>query len=381
MGRSRLSSQDGTGPLRILEVGNHNLFARAVPDQTDYFYAGHRRKALVPLGPIQFLRVLRRLRRGEYDLVVLHAARFSPWHPRTVLPILRDRLLLAYPWLFAPYAWRFLHRFHHVPVVAIDLSDTFGIGRHNFFLLDRSRAFFKRELPSDRWLVFFKSGHWDLPGKRWRQKRRNRRRMEKLRPVSLGEGSEILPRRSTVAKTTDVFFAGDPFPGPTPRLDGIAELNALKEEGFRIDIPDKTLPYDEYIERLGAAWLAWSPAGYGWDCHRHYEAAAIGTVALANYPTILRDQPFRDGEHCLFYAPQAGELAATVREALEDKPRLTRIADAAHAHVNRHHTFTARAERITVAVLDRRLDGTPATQSSGDTADKTVQTFDPSRTP
>jgi len=355
-----MSAPAMTAPLRILEVGNHKFFASAVPEQTDYFYSGHRRIPDLPLGPIRFLRVLRRLRRKEYDLVVLHSARFAPWHPRTFLPILRDRHLFAYPWLFAPYAWRLLHRFHEVPVVAVDLSDTFGIGRHNFFLLDHCRAFFKRELPADRWLVFFKSGHWDMPGRRWRQRRRNRRRMEKLRPISYGASGKPLRQRSTAPKSTDVFFAGDLFLGTTPRLDGVPELKALALEGFRIDMPEQNLPYDEYIQRLGAAWLAWSPAGYGWDCGRHYEAAEYGTVALSNYPTILRDQPFRDGEHCLFYAPEPGELSAAVRKAIEDKPRLEQIADAAFLHVKKHHTPRARAERVAIEVLGRRLDGSTA---------------------
>lgn len=364
MGRSPSSSAGRSGPLRILEVGNHCLFGRAVPDQTDYFYAGHRRVAAVPLGPIRFLRVLKRLRRGEYDLVVLHSARFAPWHARTFLPILRDRRLRAYPWLFSPYAWRFLHRFHKVPFVAVDLSDTFGIARHNFFLFDRCRAFFKRELPADRWLVFFKSGHWDLPGRRWRSKPRNQRRMAKLRPISLGARYLPQSQRPSAPKTTDVFYAGAPLVGPTQRLDGAPELRALAAEGFRIDLPEQNLPFDEYVKRLGAAWLASSPAGYGWDCMRHYEAAMAGTVALANYPTILRDEPFRDGEHCLFYAPEPGELAAAVRKALEDKPRLERIAEAARLHNDRHHTLIARAERVAVAALGLRLDGTPAAPSA-----------------
>lgn len=358
--RQTAEPPEKTEPLRVLEIGNHALFALAAPGQTDYFYAGHRtRGGKVPLGPIRSAQVLGRLRRKEYDLVVLHSARFAPWAPRTFLPILRDKRFFAYPWLFSPYAWRFLHLFHNVPVVGVDLSDTFGIGRHNFHLLDRSRAFFKRELPADRWQVFFKSGHWDLPGRRWRQKKSSQRRIAKLRPISYGLREPNISDRPTAEKTTDVFFAGDLFRGTTPRADGFDELKALQAEGYSIDMPELPLPHGEYLNRLERAWLAWSPGGYGWDCKRHYEAAAIGTVALANYPNILRDKPFRDGEHCIFYSPEPGELAAAVRQALADKPRLEQIAKAARAHYLRHHTVHARAERIAIAALGRRLDGTP----------------------
>jgi hypothetical protein len=94
----------------------------------------------------------------------------------------------------------------------MDLSDTFGIGRHNFHLLDTCRFFFKRELPADRWQVFFKSGHWDLPGSRWRKKRRNQRRIEKLRPISLGAGGlQNMEWGTGLKKATDVFYSGDLF--------------------------------------------------------------------------------------------------------------------------------------------------------------------------
>jgi hypothetical protein len=59
-----------------------------------------------------------------------------------------------------------------------------------------------------------------------------------------------------------------------------------------------------------------------------------------------------------------------VRKALADKPRLERIADAAHRHLWRHHTDRARAERVTVAVLDRRLDGTSADEATFGDSDR-----------
>jgi hypothetical protein len=358
MGRSEPVVPPGR-KLRILEVGNHRLFDAAIPDQTDYFYAGTRASRHRPLGPIRFWRALRQLRRGDYDLLVLHAARFAPWHPRTFLGILRSHHINAFSWLFAPYGWWLLHRFHHVPIAAVDLSDTFGIGPHNFGLIDRCRLFFKRELPQDRWQVFFKSGHWDLPGRRWRARPTHQRRLAKLRPISLG--ALRFPATVDVPKTTDVFFAGDLFRATTLRSDGIPELRALEAEGYKIDLPEGDVPYHEYLKRLAGAWLAWSPAGYGWDCTRHYEAAALGSVALINYPTILRDRPFIDGEHCLFYAPEPGALAKAVREALADKKRLERIAAAAREHLHAHHTLQARAERVAIAILGRKLDGSVAT--------------------
>lgn len=354
------SSSDQTHaarPLRILEIGDDLLFHPAVPEQTDFFWTGYRARARVAMafGPVRFLRALRRLRRKDYDLLAVHVPLYPPWHPRVILTVLRDWRLAAPRGLFAVFAWWLVQRFHRVPMVAVDFNDSFGIGRHAFGLLDRSRAYFKRELPADRWQVFFKSGHANIPGLRWRKKPKNRRRLGKLRPLSYYTPHQIV--HVPAEKKIDVFFAGTVEGSSTARNDGIAELEALRREGYVIDIPKERLDLAEFHRRVAQAWLAWSPAGIGWDCSRHYEIACLGTVPLINYPTIVRDQPFRDGEHCILYGVEPGELSRAVRTALQDKPRLARIGAAAADHVFAHHTFKARAERVAIAVLGRSLDG------------------------
>lgn len=349
-------------PLRILEIGDELLFKRAVPEQTDFFWTGYRprRWIAIAFGPAAFFRAMRRLRVGEYDLLALHVPLYPPWHPRVILVVLRDWRLLAPRGLFAVFGWWLIQRFHRVPIVAIDFNDSFGVGRHAFPLIDRSRAYFKRELPADRWQAFFGSGHATLPGLRWRKKPKSQRRMAKLRPLSYGSPN-LVDHVTTKQKTVDVFFAGGVIGNSTVRSDGLEELRALRNEGYVIDIPKERLDLAEFHRRAAQAWLAWSPAGLGWECARHYEVAWLGTVPLMNYPTIVRDQPFRDGEHCIFYSPEPGELARTIRAALADKPRLSRMGTAAAQHGLAHHTAKARAERVTIAVLGLRLDGQLAT--------------------
>jgi len=160
MGESSREQPDVPRPLRILEIGDELLFKSAVPEQTDFFWTGYkpRGKIAIALGPAAFFRAVRRLRRDEYDLLALHVPLYAPWHPRVILTVLRDWRLSAPRGLFAVFGWWLIQRFHRVPMVAIDLNDSFGINRHAFRLIDASRAYFKRELPADRWQVFFKSG-------------------------------------------------------------------------------------------------------------------------------------------------------------------------------------------------------------------------------
>jgi len=346
-------------PLRILEVGGDHLFKRGAPDQTDHAWTSFKPSPSGDraLGPLRLLRCLSDLRAGRYDLVVVHANQYAPWSARSLAYGLRDWGWRAPLGLFAMFAWRLVCIGHRTPVAAVDLGDSFGVGRHNFFLLRAARAYFKRELPTDHWQVFHHSGHGDLPGRRWRLKARTRGWIAKLQPISYGALDWIEPRPPG-RKTADVFFAGAIDGNSTSRILGLTDLRQLADEGFDVDIPDERLARDAFMQRMAGAWLAWSPAGLGWDCRRHYEAPLVGTVPVMSYPSIRRDRPLREGEHCLLYDPQPGALADVIRAALADKPRLTRMARAAEAHVREHHSDRARAEHVAVTVLGRRLDGT-----------------------
>jgi hypothetical protein len=352
-------------PPRILEVGNHHFFLWAAPEQTEFFWSSHKPPGVpsTVLGPRALLRTWGKLRRGEYDLVAIHVPQYAPWHPRSWLTALRDWHVRAPLGLFSLLAPRMVAWFHNVPVIGIDLSDSCLIGRHNFSLLRACKAFFKRELPTDHWIAFCKSSYPNFPGRRWRSRKRNVALVRKLRPISYGSLSitygelPIAAEPPVPEKTADVFFAGAIGGNSSLRMAGIEEMRALAAEGYVIDLPDRLAP-QEFFKRMSAAWLAWSPAGLGWDCARHYEAPLVGSVPLISMPSILRDAPLEDGKHCVLYAAEPGGLGRAVRQALGDKPRLRDMAQAAGRHVALHHTVRARAERVTIAVLGRKLDGT-----------------------
>ena len=60
-----------------------------------------------------------------------------------------------------------------------------------------------------------------------------------------------------------------------------------------------------------------------------------------NLPTIRRYAPHTDGVDAFFFPPEPGGLTRTVRQAFADRDRLARMAEAAKAHVARHHTTEA----------------------------------------
>jgi hypothetical protein len=260
--------------------------------------------------------------------------------------------------LFANLAWRFVHLFHNVPIAVIDLNDPCHISRHNFFLLDSGKAFFRIHLLNDHWLSFCKSSYPNFPGRRWRRNKRNRERVAKLKPLSLVPSPfPFSETGGTPEKRADIFFAGEFTANSTARFVGLKELHALEKEGYVIDLPTERLDRAEYMRRMSAAWLAWSPAGFVWDCYRHYEAPLVGSVPLMNYPSTTRHRPLLDGQHCVLYRIEPGGLREAARKALADKPRLREMATMAAEHVRKYHTYYARADYVAATVLGRRLDG------------------------
>ncbi|MGE0501542.1 MAG: glycosyltransferase [Rhizobiaceae bacterium] len=344
---------------RILEIGENGLFYFAMPEVTEAIYASYRadlRRDRPYLGFGALLRIARGVRNGNYDLVVLHPTQHAGWHPRSFLAAMRFSLLrgrFGEIWgaLTSPLFLSAL-RFVRLPtMVAIDRGDAFSIPRHSFWMLDRARAFFKRELPSDHWRVFYASAHRRLPGLSFRKRPRWIRRLSKLRPIGLGLGSfqiEAADRAFGSPKTTDVFFAGAVEGNSTLRADVPRQLELLKAAGFTVDRPERAVPLDEFMQRCAQSWLTLSPEGLGWDCYRHMEAAVCGSVPLVSAPSIHRYRPLVVGEQCLVYHPDEDGIVETVRTALADKARLSAMAASARDHTLAHLTERAICEAIVV---------------------------------
>jgi hypothetical protein len=216
-------------------------------------------------------------------------------------------------------------------------------------LLDKADVVFKRELPPDRWQVLAGSAHAALPTLRIRSDRRWQERLAKIRPISLPVPRVDIPSLadgSFPQKTADIFFSGNTTANSWVRRTGIVALKELAAHGIKVDIPDSILPRNDFYQRMSQAWLAWSPAGFGWDCYRTGEAAQCLTVPVVNHPTIERHRPLLDGQHLFQYDIEGDGLARAVESALADKERLKRMAFAAREHVNAHLTLTAFARHV-----------------------------------
>jgi len=346
-------------PLRVLEIGRYPLFVRSLRGEEAHFFSTDprvdrrslSRQGIETLGLLQLLALLRS---GTLDLVICEPAEYSPLHWRTWTRMifnpqtLRGRLR---PWLLL--GLQLLRLKGSTPLAVVDRSDQAYVNRAAFFLMDRADAYFKRELPPDGWRLFTFTGTRGQPTARFRRSRRFQRRLAKVRPLPLGAMLEPAEYPLSETKDIDVFFAGG-VDGYPVRERGLEELRQLAAEGYRIDIPAGRLPREEFLARCARALITWSPEGLGWECFRHSEAAMCGSVPLMNRPTIVEHAAFREGEHCLHHGAEAGELAATVRAALQDRPRLLAMGRAARLHACTYRTQPAITGYVIETVLGRR---------------------------
>lgn len=337
---------------RILEIGASYLFAGGMPAATTLVWTAGRMpagqilnpRALIPFSPLALPRIRAALVDPDLTCVVIHPPIWSPFDPRDLSRRIWQRRLFGDPGAVLRGFGTLVARFGcRAPLVVVDREDLPTINRHAFWMLDRADLVFKRELPQDHWHLFLKTGHASVPSARYRRLARNRARVAKLRPISLGVPEHLLALATPAAqdKTADVFFAGRIADSSSLRQRGIAQLRALAREGLRIDIPDGPVSPQEFQQRMARAWLTWSPAGYGWDCFRHYEAPLAWSVPVISRPDIERHQPLEHGRHAIIYDIEGDGLARAIRAALADKPRLSAMAAAAREHVLAHHTQAA----------------------------------------
>jgi hypothetical protein len=339
--------------MRILEIGIGPYVAAYAPKITDFYSVSLDNSSGQRLGWRAIRSLGRRLRAGEYDLVIYHIAQKvnAPWH--------RDGFRL-WGWfqllvwiLFSPYkvAW---HHFHHVlcgtttPLVIIDAQDAPRISKTESFWLDRAQFWFMRELPSNHFNLFLNMDRRCGDVTNVRRQERLQRNFAKIRPFGLGFGGDRMPSGNgpgPVEKIHDVFYAGQNHTS-TVREQGMEELKALQESGLRIHLPTERLSVEKFLRICAQSWLVWSPEGQGWDCFRHYESLLAGSVPLINSPTIERLWPLIEGEHCHYYMPERGGLTRAIHAALLDRDRLLRISAQGRAFALEHHRLNAYVRHV-----------------------------------
>jgi hypothetical protein len=301
----------------------------------------------------EFLSLRRRIRAREFDLIILYACQEGLWRHdcgflHNVFHIAR-KLFARFP-RFAPRFLLPVIKASGTRLVIYDYDDLTIIPRMRWPYLEACQLYFKLHPAINLHKSFLFQTRRD--GNLWNVLRNERysRWVKKIRPISYGCASH--EEGPALEKKYDVFFAGALRYSPV-RQEGRRVLEELREQGLRICLPEK-VPHEEFLRLCAESWLVLSPEGAEWDSARHYESLLMRSVPLIKYPTVMRHCPLLDGVHALFYPPEPGLLAGVIRQALEDKPRLQKIAEAGRDHVVRHHLHHRLVEHIASTATSRQ---------------------------
>lgn len=122
------------------------------------------------------------------------------------------------------------------------------------------------------------------------------------------------------------------------------------------------IPFDQFLETMGASWLTLSPEGYGYHGFRHYEAMLMGSILVINRPDPALMTNLSHGENCLFFSPdKPGDLTRCVLEALKDKPHLAAWGDQLREYASYHHSRFIVGTNI-LELMDREAASIPISE-------------------
>ncbi len=348
--------------LRILEIGHLNFIKEAFPAETERidtnFVLLTERGTLAKVRAVagQLVRLCRAAVRPPSDLVFCRCLGRFIYRRELSLPV--NVLRLAMSWFVKLCVWAQVAR--GATLAVVDQLDESTIDDRDWFLLRRCRWYFKRELPQNVWNIYLRvqPRHGEFNDLTTHPAYTSQ--LHKFAPVSIGITVDKVRRIEAVAsqmadeeKTIDVFFAGLAHRS-TVRVDGLSQLQELSRRGYRVEVYEESLPFEEFVAKMRRAWLVWSPEGQGWDCYRHYEACVAGSVPLINQAGIRRHEPLLPGVHCVQYAVEGDDLCRQAEAALANRDALRAMAAAGREHVFQFHTHAKLGEYMVRHVMEAK---------------------------
>ncbi|MBD3308030.1 hypothetical protein GF339_16430 [candidate division KSB3 bacterium] len=168
------------------------------------------------------------------------------------------------------------------PVVVVDLNDIPYLKPGMVEVLQECKLYFKREVPYNRFGIYhsFRSAKY--------RTQETLALLKKIRHIPLGildSTFDELSQMRTPSQDIDVFWVGQM--SSTIRVKVSQYLRELASQNrWKIVIPQERLSFEEYCRMVARSKITVSVEGDGWDCFRHYEAVALGSLPLINTPTV-----------------------------------------------------------------------------------------------
>lgn len=303
----------------------------------------------------EFFSLRRRIRAHEFDLIIAYGCWEGLWRSTHSFSHNLVHVVKKLLFFFPDFGLRLLLptiKASGTRLVIYDYDDLTIIPTIRWPYLDVCHLYFKVHPAVNLHKSFLFQTKRD--GELWNVLRNPRYQAwaKKIRPISFGADFQDYHIDCIASeKKYDVFFAGN-FHYSQVRREGLMVLEKLREEGMRICLPTERIPHREFLRLCSESWLVLSPEGAEWQSARHYESLLMKSVPLINYPNVRLHRPLINGVHAIYYPPEDGLLADVIRQALEDKPRLQKIAEEGREYVLRHHLHDELVKHIIRQAMD-----------------------------
>jgi Glycosyl transferases group 1 len=300
------------------------------------------------IGLKQLSALQRRLRAGEFDLILSGNIWNTPWPPHkgiwTSLAVAArfytyKRRMLDTHW--APRLARSTNG--QVPMAAIDLRDSPFVLPWDWPLLRDSTLYFKREL-------FFMPNRSLLPLQISHGKKQIARQESKLRPLTYGVRPSHLerPSRPMTERDIDIFMSGG---DNSIRTELKARCRKLRSR-YRVEVVDGFLNETDYDEMLQRAKLVVCTESFGCETWRQYEVAAAGAVPLINWPFAQNYMPFEPDKHAIYFSLIGEDFERRAEQALLQPDRLQEISTTTRDFVRKYKDRRVIGDYIIRTTLD-----------------------------
>jgi hypothetical protein len=169
------------------------------------------------------------------------------------------------------------------PLAVIDLDDWICLPVLGQNLLQECSFYYKRELPLNRFFLYYQQR--PAPWRLWRNKLAPVCKKVKNIPLGIEDKKYFsLKKLRTDNQDIDIFYCGTAT--STIRIAVVEYLQKISQlTNWNIIVAD-ALPFIEYCKTVARSKITLSISGGGWDCFRHYEAIALGSLPVMDQPTV-----------------------------------------------------------------------------------------------
>lgn len=243
----------------------------------------------------------------------------------------------------------------HVPVVVVDLIDhPYLLQPQDEHLLRHCTAYCKREIPYNRFVLYHALDQFRALSRSGKDAQRISL-LDKVYGIPLGIPDTKfyqLRQKRTDTQDIDVFWAGRISNTLRARAEGV--LKDFRDNTSRnIVMPTERLSFQEFCEMIARSKVTISIAGGGWDCDRHYEAVALGSVPFMNRPTTDAVW-WHEMPDAIFFDNNFSNFTARLEELLGNDSLRQACLQKLEQHVRAHALWSNIVEYMVTTALTRR---------------------------